>query len=211
MRRLKLTWIALACGILAATVDSVFIGAVASVVAQEDLDLFENPSLTVTETESGHSDGPEVDNEIDHKEVYLELARKKAELLTPDELTRETLVLQKELTELQATLKLRTAEEQLHKLIDEFPKSAAAERAKQMLRSGLRPVPTFESAPRAVPLPESQPEDVFRPSSDDSALGPPPEFLDDRVPDRKPASRPLTPAIRPLGPTVRPASPRFGS
>jgi hypothetical protein len=206
MRRLKLTWIALGCGILAATVESVFIGAVAPVVAQEDLESIEiEPALKDVDkdddTEMSTSDADEFsDDVVDPKEVYLELVRKKADLLTPDELTRETLALRRELSELQATIKLRSAEQQLHKLIDEFPTSGAAERAKRMLRGGLHPVPTFEHAPRAVPLPESNPEEVFGPTTVDPVLQSPPEFLDDRVPPRKPLTRPLKPAVRPVVP-----------
>ncbi len=65
--------------------------------------------------------------------VYLDLAKQKAELLTPEELAHETQVLRQELLELQATLKLRTAEQQLQQLIDEHPESGAAKRARMLL------------------------------------------------------------------------------
>lgn len=203
MRRLKLTWIVLGCGILAATVESVFIGAVAPVVAQEDLESIEiEPALKDDDkdddTEMSTSDQDEFsDDDVDPKEVYLELVRKKADLLTPDELTRETLALRRELSELQATIKLRSAEQQLHKLIDEFPTSGAAEQAKRMLRGGLHPVPTFERAPHVVPLPA---EEIFGPTTVDPVLQSPPEFLDDGVPPRKPHARTLKPAVPPVVP-----------
>ena len=68
---------------------------------------------------------------------YLDLAKQKAELLTPEELAHETQALRRELWELQATLKLRKAEQQLQQLIDEHPESNAAQRAKTLL-DGLR-------------------------------------------------------------------------
>lgn len=83
----------------------------------------------------------------DAGEVYLELVKQKIELLTPEELARETEVLQKELAELQAAKKLREAERKLEQLIDEFQGSSAAERARVMLDAGRQPKPrkrTFE-------------------------------------------------------------------
>jgi hypothetical protein len=80
----------------------------------------------LVETEHG-------DEKVNPVAVYLNLAKQKAELLTPDELAGETQVLRQELLELQATLKLRKAEQQLQQLIDEHPGSGAARRAKTLL------------------------------------------------------------------------------
>ena len=92
---------------------------------------------------------------------YLDLAKQKAQLLTPDELVRETQVLRRELLELQATLKLRKAEQQLQQLIDEHPESGAAQRAQTLLDvlHNPRSNSTFGS-PQLTPEPEDAFEDV---------------------------------------------------
>ena len=93
--------------------------------------------------------------------IYLDLAKQKAELLTPEELAHETQVLRQELLELQATLKLRKAEQQLQQLIDEHPDSGAAKRAQTLLDvlRNPRSNSTFRS-PELRPEPEDDFEDV---------------------------------------------------
>lgn len=174
MRHLKVIWIALGCGIFAISVETAYIGLITSVVAQDDLDAknFE-PSHNAADAEAGDFKSPADAfraDKVDGKEDYLKLARQKADLLTPEELARETLVLRQELTELQATMKLRSTEQQLQKLIDEFPNSSAAQRAKSMLRGGLKPVPVFDHDPvgspnhRTIPAEDFHPQNQLRPT-----------------------------------------------
>ena len=101
--------------------------------------------------------------------IYLNLAKQKAELLTPDELAHETQVLRQELLELQATLKLRKAQQQLQQLIDEHPESVAAQKAKMLLEvlgSQIHLTPNYGS-PSMTPTPddafESITQDTFAP------------------------------------------------
>lgn len=214
MRRLKLAWIALAGGFFVASVETVFLKANSPAVAQsdevpQDLDDLEQqlheplqadllPAAPLEDIEPLNELGDEMANDdarsIDQKQVFLELAEQKADLLNADELQQEILKLRHELAELRATLKLRTAELQLQQIIKEFPKSLAAERAQLMLRGGNRPAESFPHAPRIVPIPESNPDDVFRPAPN-SESGYPKEFLDDRVLPQK-TPQPLKPARR---------------
>ena len=69
------------------------------------------------------------------RQMFLELARKKAQLLSPEELDREIQRMQVELTELEATKKLRSIERELEILIEQFPQSRAARRAGRMLQT----------------------------------------------------------------------------
>ena len=100
-----------------------------------------------------------VDRVPDRGDVYLELVKQKIELLTPDELARETEILRKELAELQAAQKLREAERKLEELIDAFQGSSAAERARVMLEAGRQPknpARTFDDNPFDVPRKKMQ-------------------------------------------------------
>ncbi|MEK6257211.1 MAG: hypothetical protein AABP62_01210 [Planctomycetota bacterium] len=81
----------------------------------------EEPADTVTETATNSA------------EVFLELSKHKAALLTPEEMAREVDSLRKELPELRATVQLREAVGKLKQLIGEHPQSQAAQRAKRML------------------------------------------------------------------------------
>lgn len=69
-------------------------------------------------------------------DLYLELIKEKIDLLTAEELAREAEVLRKEVKELQAARKLREAEQNLQRLIDQFQGSVAAQRARVMLDAG---------------------------------------------------------------------------
>ena len=93
-----------------------------------------------------------MDDDESPQSTYLNLAKKKMMLLTQEELARETQLLQAELSELEATHKLEAIERQLGELIDQFPESVAAIRARTMLQArNLKPIP----APQlGVPTPD---------------------------------------------------------
>ena len=119
--------------------------------------------------EEGRVDIEPVDDQPNPVAIYLDLAKQKAELLTLEELTHETQVLRQELLELQATLKLRKAEQQLQQLIDEHPESGAAQKAKMLLevlgnQTHLTPI---YGSPPMTPTPddafETIPQDTFAP------------------------------------------------
>ncbi len=137
----KLVWLVLGLGIVATPLLFSLVGSLAlPVMAQEkpfeDVDL-----IVIGPAQKADEDRQEI--EANPQDVYLELVRQKIQLLTPEELGRETQSLRMELLELQATRKLREAERQLQQLILEHPGSQAAARAKNMLEKGpaLRPVP----------------------------------------------------------------------
>ena len=113
------------------------------------------------EPDQGLTEIQPVAEQSDPMADYLSLAKQKAQLLTPDELAHETQILRRELLELQATLKLRKAGQQLQQLIDEHPESGAAQRAKALLNvlHNPRSNSTFES-PELIPAPEEDFEPV---------------------------------------------------
>ena len=76
-----------------------------------------------------------MDDDESPQSVYLNLAKKKMLLLTQEELTRETQILQMELSELEATRKLGAIERQLNELIEQYPSSTAAKGAQMMLQA----------------------------------------------------------------------------
>ena len=80
------------------------------------------------------NDGSEIETAT-NAEVFLELAKQKAALLSPEEMTREVESLRKELTELRATVQLREAVEKLKQLVSEHPNTKAAQRATRMLET----------------------------------------------------------------------------
>ncbi|WP_010585167.1 hypothetical protein [Schlesneria paludicola] len=77
-------------------------------------------------------------DDLDPKEVYLELIKSKLSLMTPEELQHETDALRGELFELQATEKLREAERKLEEVIEQHPQTMAAQRARNMLKNSER-------------------------------------------------------------------------
>lgn len=112
----------------------------AAAVAQEQL---ESSALQPTPDNKTRNQTPKPGDELpgtspksDHSaETFLELAKQKAALLSPEEMVREVESLRKELTELRATVQLREAVGKLKQLVGEHPQTQAAQRAKKMLET----------------------------------------------------------------------------
>lgn len=100
-------------------------------------------------------------------ETFIELAKQKAVLLTPEELAREVESLRKELTELRATVQLREAVGKLKQLVGEHLRTDAAQKAARMLETqaaplrgtNRRPSDVFEDSfsPSVIPSPQRTP------------------------------------------------------
>ena len=149
-----------------------------------------------------------VDDQPNPVAIYLDLAKQKAELLTPDELAHETQVLRQELLELQATLKLRKAEQQLQQLIDEHPESGAAQKAKmllEVLRNQIHLTPIYGS-PQMTPIPD----DDFAPVPHRTRTQPPepigldPKSFNNKREDDPFNAPPVRPNVQPAQPTKKP-------
>jgi hypothetical protein len=96
------------------------------------------------------------------RDEYLELLRKKADLMTQEEIIQSLQELQAEIAELEAGRKLDHIAAQLRELIDAHPESIAAQRAQAMLNglqarpdlvpgAGDSPYHTGEKRPTPVP------------------------------------------------------------
>ncbi len=179
MSRQGLAWVAFALGIVAAPLGWVLTANISTpVIAQDggnedliDIQPGERQSrdLKYKPRQERLAEEQPADERPNPVADYLSLAKQKAELLTPDELTHETQVLRRELLELQATLKLRKAEQQLQQLIDEHPESNAARRAKTLLEILRNPIDAnlIYGSPSMTPIPddafETLPSGAFAP------------------------------------------------
>ena len=152
MSRQGLALIAFAFGVFMAPLGWLLMETSVKTVAAQDEDLIVIEPVD-EDQERGRFTGEEPNLDLivvepapnDPQSVYLDLARQKAQLLTPEALERETQLLRKELVELQATQKLKDAEAQLQRVIEEHPNTTAAERARRMLQS---------MGPPLVPIPD---------------------------------------------------------
>lgn len=103
---------------------------------QSTLDLIDDTTGgRISEDQSGPVFNLQLDPNDPRRQTFLELAKKKSQLLSPEELDQEIQRLQVELTELEAAKKFRSIERELEKLIEQFPQSRAARRAEKMLHT----------------------------------------------------------------------------
>lgn len=103
----------------------------------EPIERDSNVSATDPQSQPASREGGLVGDSAD---AFLELAKQKAALLTPEELAREVESLRKELTELRATVQLREAVEKLKQLVGEHPQTDAARKATRMLETEAAPM-----------------------------------------------------------------------
>ena len=155
MSRRRLAVVVFGLGMIATPIGYTLVGAlVTQAVAQEE-DELENVDLRGKSRQDLIVIQPAEDNS-NPQSIYLELAKQKALLLTPEELVRETELLRRELVELEANHKLRDAERLLQQLIDEHPGSGAAERALIMLGGGRAPIFHPEQRRPTITLPNDE-------------------------------------------------------
>lgn len=147
-----------------------------------------------------------VDDQPNPVAIYLDLAKQKAELLTPEELAHETQALRRELLELQATLKLRKAEQQLQQLIDEHPESNAARRAKTLLEVLRNPIDPnlIYGTPELTPTPDDDFAPVPQRTRTTTAEPVAPDNFNRRIGEGDPFA---PPTVRSNAPPVPPAQP----
>lgn len=91
------------------------------------------------------------------RQQYVELLRKKAELMSEEEITGELDRLKSDITELEASRALESITRQLQELIDSHPQTAAARRAQQMLAVPVQGDAPYYGGPaptRARPVPD---------------------------------------------------------
>ena len=141
MNRRGMVAIAFGLGVIAAPIIFQMSGLISRPVVAEDQDL-----IVVDELD---------DNQGQARSTYLGLAEQKAALMTPEELSRETVRLRQELSELESVRKMRVIEQQLQQLIELHPLSSTAQRARNMLQRNMhdevQPVRRRNSEPLMEP------------------------------------------------------------